>query len=266
MIDRLRRLPWLGPALLLVALALAMLPTTNLLRLAGAPQAAEGVNELLGELAPGSLVLVGFDPDLGTYAEIQPTVRTLLADLIARETRLAFVSLTPEGRALAVAERERLLADGVAPQRVADVGFLPGAEAALVRLADDIDGDEGALVTALGDEPIALGLIVGGNDIGPRSWVEQFQPRVEAIPLMAVAPAVLLPELAPYLESGQLRALLATPRDGAAYRDSTDVGPVAGPPPLAILIGLLAAIGALGLAVVTRVSSALPAGRGREPA
>ena len=78
---------------------------------------------------------------------------------------------------------------------------------------------------------------------------------------MAVSPAVLLPELEPYLESGQLRALIATPRDGAAYRDAADVAVVPGPAPLAVLAGMLIAIAVLGGAVVTRVGGLLPGSR-----
>jgi hypothetical protein len=256
---------WLAPAALLLVLALALFPTTDMLNLAGTPRAAERVNGVLDELPTNALVLVGFDGDLGTYAEIRPTVRTLLADLIERGARLVFVSLTPEGRALAIAERERLLDGGVATERLADAGFMPGAEAALVRLAGALDeGDSG-----LPAEPISLAVVVGGNDIGPRSWVEQFAPRVEGIDLMAVAPSVLLPELVPYVDTGQLVALLATPRDGAAYRDLVgpiDLGDSGAPAPLAVLVGLLVAIGALGTAVVSRLGRELRSSRGREPA
>ena len=269
MSERARRLTWLAPAALVLVLAVALLPATDLLRLSGVPDAADGVTDVLDELAPNSLVLVGFDADLGTYAEIRPTVRTLLAELLERDARLVFVSLTPEGRALAIAERSRLIAGGVAPERLADVGFVPGAEAALVRLAGAIGAAEGGLVDGLPDEPVALALVVGGNDIGPRSWVEQFAPRVEGIDLVAVAPSVLLPELRPYLESGQLRALLATPRDGAAYRESiepTDLAEVAGPGPLAVMVGMLVAIGVLGAAVVVRLGEVLRSSRGREAA
>ena len=267
--DLVRRAPWLWRALLLLALALALLPTTDLLRLAGSLDAADGMVEIVDDLPPDSLVLVGFDPDLGTYPEIRPTVRTLLADLLEHDARLAIVSLTPEGRALAIAERARLLAAEVAPDRLIDGGFVPGAEAAIVSLARAIDGGGDRMVAGLPDAPIALGLIVGGNDIGPRSWVEQFEPRVEGLELIAVAPSVLLPELTPYLESGQLRALLATPRDGAAYRESaatSALGEVDGPPPLAVLLGMLVAVAVLSFAVVTHLGGALRSSRGREPA
>jgi hypothetical protein len=269
MTDLARRAPWLWRALLLLALSLALLPTTELLRLAGSVDAADGMIEVVDELPPDSLVLVGFDADLGTYAEIRPTVRTLLADLLEHGVRLAFVSLTPEGRALAIAERARLLAAGVAVERLIDSGFVPGAEAAIVSLAGAMAGGGDRMVTGLPDEPFALGVIVGGNDIGPRSWVEQLEPRIPDLELVAVAPSVLLPELTPYLESEQLRALLATPRDGAAYRASTapaDLGEIGGPPPLAVLVGMLVAAAVLGFAVVAHLGDALRSSRGREPA
>jgi hypothetical protein len=263
MTEHAGRMAWLAPAALLLVLGVALVPTTDLLRLAGSPAAADGMIEVVDELPPDALVLVGFDADLGTYAEIRPTVRVLLDDLLERGARLALVSLTPEGRALAIAERARLLAGGVAADRLADLGFVPGAEAALVSLADAIGEGGGAL---RGDS-VALGLVVGGNDIGPRSWVEQFAPRVDGLELVAVAPSVLLPELRPYLESGQLRALLATPREGAAYRASAHPeagGADPGPAPLAVFVGTVIAIAVLGGAVVSKLGEALRSTRGRE--
>jgi hypothetical protein len=267
MSDGWKRARWLAPPALLVVLALAFIPSTDLLRLAGASDAADGVSVVVSELPPDSSVLVGFDPDLGTYAEIRPTVRTLLAALLERDARLIFVSLTPEGRALAIAERARLLAGGVEADRIVDAGFVPGAEAALAGLAGAISSGAGAIIESPADGTISLALVVGGNDFGPRSWVEQFAPRVAGVELMAVAPSVLLPELQPLLESGQLRALLATPRDGAAFRDligSTFVAEVDRPPPASVLVGMLVAVGALGASLVSRLGDELRASRGRE--
>ena len=167
--------------------------------------------------SPTPLVLVAFDGDLGTYAEIRPTVRAAIGDLLTREARLAFVSLTPEGRALALTELRRLDKGGANPQRRIDLGFVPGAEAAIVELARSLPvpvDATGAIVRRIGDEGLdaidAL-FVVGGNDIGPRSWLEQFLPRVGSRPVVAVAPTILLPELLPYAESGQIGGLIATP-------------------------------------------------------
>jgi hypothetical protein len=262
MTDLARRHPWLAPALLLVVLALGLLPTSGPVRLAGPEGAAGAITAVLDEVPPGSNVLVGFDADLGTYAEIRPTVRALIDDLLERDANLVVVSLTPEGRALAVAERSRLLADGTAAEQILDGGFVPGGEAALVRVSAAIGGDRGGIVQGLPRDPIAMGLVVGGNDIGPRSWVEQVAPRVDALPLVAVAPSALLPELQPYLDSGQLRALLATPRDGAAYREAAGSAGEDGPGPVAVLVGVLVAIGAIGIGVVSRLGEALRAAGG----
>lgn len=254
----------LAPALLVLLLAAAtLLPLDEALRLESGDEAvAEHWTDALEALPTDADVLVGFDPDLGTYPEIRPTVRTLLADLLARQARLAFVSLTPEGRALALAEMDRLDRLGANASRMADFGFVPGAESGLVLLTR-------ALPDPIVEEPVARRLtdegmdgmeailVVGGNDFGPRSWVEQVAPRVGDIPILAVAPTVLLPELQPYVATGQLEALAATPRDGAAYRAAATLGsaerfaPTEDPSAAALLLGLLVAVVVLGHGLVT---------------
>jgi len=276
MSDRRAWLWRLAPGLLVLVLAAALVAGSGPrpgLELANPAALSGDLARVLDGVPDDGLVLVGFDPDLGTYAEVRPTVRALLADLLDRGARLAIVSLTPEGRALAVAERARMLRSGAEAARLIDLGFVPGAEAALVALARELtdastDGIVPGLPETIASEEAVMGLVIGGNDLGPRSWVEQFQPRTDPIPLVAVAPSVLLPELRPYLASGQLAALLATPRDGAAYRATIDLGTAAaglveeGPAPLAIVVGLLAAIGVLGAGVGARLAGGLRQTRG----
>ncbi|MGH2428155.1 MAG: hypothetical protein ACRDGV_04605 [Candidatus Limnocylindria bacterium] len=256
----------LGPLLLLGAIAVGLLqPNAVALQLDNPDRTR--VSELraaLARLPDDPLVIVGFDPDLGTYAEIRATVRALFADLLRRDARLALVSLTPEGRALAVAELGRLGRLEASSTRLQDLGFRPGAEAALVSLTRGgiVSEGGGSIARRLAEDGLAgvdLALVVGGNDLGPRAWVEQVGTRVPGLPLVAVAPTILLPELQPYLGTGQLEALLATVRDGAAYRASVDLGRLArlaeqGPPgPLPFLAGMLAAVLVLGQAAGARV-------------
>ena len=104
--------------------------------------------------------------------------------------------------------------------------------------------------------------MVGGNDLGPRTWVEQALPRIGQPPTVAIAPTILLPELVPYVESGQLDALIATPMEGAAYRaaaDPTGDGSGGDRPPdrLALVLGMLVALGVLGQALGARLVPAL---------
>lgn len=260
-----------APALLVVLLAIALVaPAPAVLRLGAADDGpAQRWSAALDSLPAEATVLVAHDPDLGTYAEIRPTVRAALADLLARNARLAFVSLTPEGRALFLAERARLKREVVNPVRILDLGFVTGAEAALVSLAAGPAipaGAQGSIARALASEGTAALdalLVIGGNDLGPRSWIEQFTPRVGDLPVLAITPTVLLPEIQPYLGSGQLDAALSTPRDGAAYRAAVALGPLerlrepVEPSALGLLVGLLVAIVVLGHGWGVRVGTAL---------
>jgi hypothetical protein len=270
MTDRVRRgrgllsVPWLWPFLLLAALALGVVLDgvvgRDRLQLANPDTARVAeAQAALDALPDAALVLVAMDPDLGTYPEIRGTVRALLGDLLGRGARLAMVSFTPEGRAVAAAELERLTEAGADPERLLDLGFVAGAEAGLVlsvtnlRPAADTTPAAFAGVTG-GIAAFDMALVVGGADIGPRSWVEQVEPRVPELPIVAVVPTFLHPEVAPYLRTGQLAALLGTLRDDAAYlravaapagvRDATSA-----PGSFPMLVGLLVALGFIGRAV-----------------
>lgn len=274
MSDRSALLARAAPVALVLLLAAAVaLPLDGGLSLASADaDAAAEFRQALGSVPDAATVLVGFDPDIGTYAEVRPTVRTVLAELGERGATLAFVSLTTDGRALALAEMGRLRRLGADPERLVDLGFVPGAEAALVALARELDPADGdPITTDLAASGIAapdLALVVGGLDMGPRSWVEQVGPRRDDMPLAAIAPAATLPELLPYRQSGQLAALIATPRDGAAYRAGAPAGAAgdAGPSALAVLAGMGAAIAVLAQAIVARGRRSLGAARPRDGA
>jgi hypothetical protein len=266
--DRRRLLARLAPIGLVALLAVAWLVPGGGLRFASSDETvASRWTAALDALPDDPTVLVGFDGDLGTYAEVRPTVRTALADLLARDARLVFVSLTPEGRALALAELDRLARGEANPTRLLDLGFRPGSEAALVALTRNLavpDTAEGTLARSVAGEGIAAmdaALVVGGNDLGPRSWVEQVSPRVDDLPILAIAPTTLLPELEPLAETGQLAALLATPRDGAAYREVAELGNLdrfretPEPRPLVLLVGMLVAVVVLGQAWAARVAA-----------
>jgi hypothetical protein len=236
-----------------------------------------GVSEVraaFAALPDDALVLVAMDADLGTYPEILPAVRAALDDLLGRDASLGFVSVSVEGRAIAAAELARLRSQGADQAALLDLGFVSGTEAGLVLLVDDAlpPGASGAVAESVTERGGGLAafdmiLLVGGTDVGPRTWVEQVGTRLPQLPLLAVAPTFAQPELAPYLRTGQLVALLATVRDDAAFVESGGVaapadGPTSlaeGPPgAAAMLLGML-----LALAVLVRsLIGALPGLRG----
>jgi len=268
---RLRRA---APALLLlVALAVASLLSGSIdgLRLAS-PDRSHGdqLRRAIGDLPRGALVLIAFDADLGTYAEIRATTRVAIADLAAHGARLSIVSFTPEGRAIAAAEIDRANRAGTG-ESLADLGFVAGAEAGLVRSVESIvpSAAQGSTIDAIRERGGGIGafdmvLIVSGSDISARSWVEQVGTRLPKLPLVAIAPTFLDPELEPYLRSGQLTALLATLREGVAYARAVSVGPESGPGrsvgPLPMLVGMLGALGVLAETAFRRLGR-----RGRRP-
>lgn len=259
----------LAPLALLVLLGAAVLlrpgDDGGALLLANPDRArADELQAAFAALPEAPLVLVGLDADLGTYPEIRVAVRAALADLLARDARLAVVSFTPEGRAIAGAELDRLRRDGVGADQLLDLGFIAGAEAGMVRAVTAIvpAGAEGSIADALreadaGMAAFGLVLVVGGTELGPRTWVEQVGTRLPSLPIAAIVPTFAQPELAPYLRTGQLVALLATLRDGAAYVADVggggDAAPDQVPSALAMLLGMLVALGALGRSVAANL-------------
>jgi hypothetical protein len=263
--ERVADLRRAAPALLLLlALIVAsLLSGVGGLRLANPDRSrVDQLRLAIGNLPDGALVLVACDADLGTYPEIRAATRVAMDDLRAHAARLAVVSFSPEGRAIAAAELARLARDGTTEQP-ADLGFVAGAEAGLVRSVASIvpTAAEGDILDAIRERGGGIGafdmvLVVSGSDISARSWVEQVGSRLPDLPMVAIAPTFLDPELEPYLRSGQLTALLSTLRDDVAYVEAVTAasasrpGPTPGPLPM--LVGMLVALGVLGDAAFRR--------------
>lgn len=262
-------------AVLAIAIVAGSAVAGSLLQLANPDLAnVSEVRAAFEALPEDGLVLVAMDADLGTYPEIRPAVRAAVDALLQRGASLAFVSVSVEGRAIGAAELARLEAGGVDPDELLDLRFMSGVEAGLVRLVSDAlpPGAEGAMAEAIterggGLAAFDLFLLIGGSDVGPRTWVEQVGTRLPQVPMVALAPTFAQPELAPYLRTGQLVGLLATVRDDAAYVESVagdEEGASAadGPPSAAaMLIGMLVALVVLARALF----GALPSLRGPTP-
>lgn len=228
--------------------------------------AADGVGAALGGLPEHPIVLLAMDADLGTYPEIRATARALLADLLARGASIAFVSVSIEGRAIALAELDRLRLAGTAEDRLLDLGFVAGAEAGMVLLVDGAlrPGMAGPIALLMAQRGGGIGafdmiVVVGGSDIGPRGWVEQVGTRLPTLPMVAIAPTFARPELAPYLRTGQLAALLATVRDDAAYVQAAQASAQASagdapPSALAMLLGMAVAL----VVLLRQLAAAVP--------
>jgi hypothetical protein len=269
---RLRRA---APALVLVLLlVVASLANGAVGGLGLASQDRSRVDQLrraIADLPSDALVLIACDADLGTYPEIRAATRAAIDDLAIHGAQLAIVSFTPEGRAIAAAERDRIVRAGTETAPL-DLGFVAGAEAGLVRSIASVvpTSASGPVADAIRKRGGGIGafdmiLIVSGNDLSARSWVEQVGSRLPALSMVTIAPTFLDPELEPYLRSGQLTALIATLREGVAFAEAVSdasgarPGPIVGALPM--LVGMLAALAVLGEAAFRRF-----AGSGRRGA
>ena len=231
MTDRLRRLR--PPGSLRRLLPIAFVAVMAVATLAGlgiaapSPAAQPAATDLHATLASieRDRVLVAFDADLGTYAEMRPAVRAALAQLIRGGATLSFVSFTAEGRALGLGELDRLRRGGMEEGRLLDLGFRSGAEAGLVASVTSVvpPAAGGALADALRAAGSGIGafdavLIIGGGELGPRSWVEQVATRLPNVPLVAIVPTSLQPQTLPYRATGQLAGLVAGDAGGCRLR------------------------------------------------
>ena len=268
--GRIRRAaPFVLLVLILAAASLVPRGDDAALRLASSDRShVEKLRLTIGDLPSGALVLVACDADFGTYPEIRAATRAAMLDLTAHDASLAMVSFTPEGRAIAAAEMDRIARDGATPP--ADLGFVTGSEAGLVRSVSSIVPPDasGVIPDAIRERWGGIGafdlvLIVSGNDMSARSWVEQVGARLPELPMVAIAPTFLDPELEPYLRTGQLAALLATVREGAAYAQavyaSAGSDPRRLPSPLPMLVGMIVALAVMAEASLRRALAVRPA-------
>jgi hypothetical protein len=180
---------------------------------------------------PGSVALVSFDYSTATQGEMQPLAEDIIGRLRGQGMRLVFVSLEPEGAALA----QRLLDQTLAERgetygaEVVNLGYVPGQMAGIRELVTGRkqlsalpDFKEGLTFAAperaawsgvnnLGQVDVLITL--SDNPVTARWWIEQM---AAAVPpddgeryLLAATSATADPFLRPYLDSRQLDGLIS---------------------------------------------------------
>lgn len=238
---------WIITALLLAAVlipALANLRTTPLPGLV--PEETLAVGEILGSLPEGAPVLVAFDYQPGTSAELNATATAVIDHLMLRGAPLTLVSTSPTGPPLA----ERLLSDPsgvgghgyVHGQQYVNLGYIPGGSAGLLEFSIDpqgvfplpfnLQGLENPAnvwsapplqrINALTD--FALVMVIADDAAIARDWIEQVEPRLDPVPLVMVTSAGTTPLVRPYYQAGgegQVDGLVSGLTGGVAYERIT---------------------------------------------
>ena len=239
----------MGSILIIVLLAaLLFTPSVAPPAAAGDPSRVLPFQKVLSALPPNSPILVAVDYNAGYAGEMRFSAGYVVQELIVRQSRLAWVSTLPTGPILAEdLQRSALLALSqrynqpdltyLVTDKTVNLGYLAGGvtslqefasqplQAARYGLAGGLDG------ASVWSQPALSGirrlsdfsaLIVITDDAGvARAWVEQVQPALAGTPLLLVASAQAAPMAAPYLESGQVDALLSGMGDGMAYQRLT---------------------------------------------
>ena len=188
--------------------------------------------DVISGLPDYSTVLVSFDYSPAYAGEMNPLALAVVRHLATHSVHLVAMSIKPEGVGLAE-QIFREIADEMPSYRYGEeyaiLGFLPGQEAGLRTLNNSL-GDAFKIdhveQRALSDLPVTRGLdtpedfdqviVLAEDSQLIRYWIEQVQS-TSYVPLHALVSARIEPMLIPYLQSGQLRSLIAGAYGAAQY-------------------------------------------------
>ena len=190
-------------------------------------------------MSPNPQVLVVFDYEPAFSGEMEAASAPLLDHLLLQGPRLAFISTTPTGPALA----ERVLHDArVSPlvashnyqagQQYVNLGFLAGGPTGVQYFA--ISPTEAAPFTNDGQQAwqtpplagiqqlsdFAAIIVLTDNADSGRIWIEQTGPMLGNTPMLMVISAQAEPMILPYYDSKQIRGLVTGMAGGEAYEQT----------------------------------------------
>ncbi len=191
---------------------------------------------LIGSLPSNAPVLVVFDYDPALSGEMEAAAAPLMDHLLLNGPRLALISTSPTGPALA----ERFLHDTNASpliavhnyqsgQQYVNLGYLAGGPSGVQYFADSpsnaaqftIEGQQAWTlpplqgVRALSD--FAAMIVLTDNADSGRVWIEQTGPMLGNTPMLMVLSAQAEPLILPYYVSGQVKGLVTGLTGGDAY-------------------------------------------------
>jgi hypothetical protein len=189
------------------------------------------------ELPVDSAVVVAFDYNPATAAELSLQARGIVEHLMRRHMRIMAISLYPEGAALAWDVLDELAAGQgyVYGEDYIHLGYLPNQPASVRYFLNNGPAGKGQTDyrngMAVRGYPVAqgvndlsaVGLVVelAGDESTLRTWVEQITVRAD-VPVVAGVSAATAPYAWPYLDSGQLQALLVGLPGAAEYEGQAD--------------------------------------------
>ena len=211
--------------------------------------------EAIQGLPEGTPVLVAFDYDASTAAEMDLVARALVHHLMSKKVRIVALTLLPlsSSTAQALLEEEALRSGYVYGRDYVNLGYLPGQMAGLRAFAAsppdtlprDLRGgnweENAALkgIQRISDFALVIELASGMDTL--RWWIEQVGS-LYGVRMGAGVAASLEPHARPYYSSGQLVGLISGLPQAAVYETLTGRPAQASSSMDALSLGLLALI------------------------
>jgi hypothetical protein len=223
---------WLTAILLLLAIGVPILFGTTLLP---APAVRRGpvvdARTHIASLPPGPTVLVAFEYEPDTAAELEPLALALLDHLAGLDNATVYaISSRATGPAMAdEAFRQARPQDGTTSNWL-NLGYVSGGPNGISALtvgsmsgvpsplSFDYQGEPtGIGVTRLLDIPLDLVIVLAARSEDLKPWIEQAGTVID-VPMVAAMSASSAPMAYPYQKSGQLVAVMGGVNDAVAYR------------------------------------------------
>jgi hypothetical protein len=224
-------LRWVVALILLGGVILGLLIASQGLSPLSAPQPNAGVSNIHSQieaLPAGSTVVMAFEYEPETAAEMQALAVALVEQLASRNATIYTLSTHPTGPAMA--ETAMAASATGPPAQWVNLGYISGGSRGISALAIgslpgmisplsyDYHGEATNLGAArLADLDPAMIVILTSRWEDLRGWVEQVGPTTDA-PMLAAMSAGAAPMAYPYAQSGQLTGVLSGVNDAAAYR------------------------------------------------
>jgi hypothetical protein len=190
--------------------------------------------QLVTQLTPQDTALVAFDYEPGLVGEMDSAAAAVMDNLMKQGVKLALVTTSPTGTALG----ERFINDVqgnhnyISNTQYVNLGYIPGGISGLAAFAQNphrilpntLDGTQAWETEPIQDiqsiSDFSLVLLITDNPNTTRAWVEQVNPHLDLVPLVAIVSAQVEPMALPYYSrtnDSQIDGLVSGLTGGAGY-------------------------------------------------
>jgi len=181
--------------------------------------------DAIESLKPGDLVLISLDFTPGEWVELGIAMRDIMQHLFIKRAKIVIIAFDPNGPALA----HRILGEidlkgAIYGTDYVVLGYIPGFETGMAAFVSNPKMFE---IDYYGNPTIDMPIMRAFNSIGDFKlyifacytwvdpWMRQFSGKVERI--IGVLSSDIVPQVMPYIDTGQLYSLIRGSRGAAEY-------------------------------------------------